>query len=158
MPSGIPSSEVSAVVLAAFERAPGPLTQEETQALHLTPETIRQREHEQTAALERQIQAERQALEARRAEREQAPERQQAQEREPNTPARPGHHPRFRTGADIQTPVGRRPARGRPVSPRGATTPAPERAPERSAANDNTPQREQTDIQEQNERQRLRRL
>jgi hypothetical protein len=26
MPSGIPSSEVSAVVLAAFERAPGPLT------------------------------------------------------------------------------------------------------------------------------------
>ena len=26
MPSGIPSSEVSAVVMAAFERAPGPLT------------------------------------------------------------------------------------------------------------------------------------
>ena len=26
MPSGISSSEVSAVVLAAFERAPGPLT------------------------------------------------------------------------------------------------------------------------------------
>lgn len=26
MPSGIPSSEVSAVVLAAFERAPGPVT------------------------------------------------------------------------------------------------------------------------------------
>jgi hypothetical protein len=43
--------------------------------LRLTLETIRQREQEQTAALERQIQAERQALEALRARRDPAPER-----------------------------------------------------------------------------------